>query len=259
MRSSQVLIYIVAILFVSCSGTKNISQKKAKEEKWVQQVLGNRLEYDFFSAKAKVRFESPDQNIGFNVQMKIKKDSLIWMKVQKLSIEGMRVQISKEKIQVLNRQENQYLLEDFKSIQSKLPLSVNYQDIEDLIIGNPLDKNLDFVTTKSENKILMEAALPLSQGKGNIKIWLNEQKQIEKMSAVVDSNSLEALYGDYRLVNESQMIPFEKSIQIDGPQGLMRFQISFTKVDLNQPEEMIFEIPEHYQTVKSGVNSNQKN
>jgi hypothetical protein len=176
----------------------------------------------------------------------------------------MRVRMDKDKVEVLNRQDNQYILESFESLSRKMPLSLQLKDIEDLLVGNPLMKdNIVFESSIDNGMYLLEGEMNNSnmnqvQSKSvKVKLWMNENFQLSKLYAKMDQNTIEASFADYQIVDGKTSIPFEKDIKLEGPEsGTIRMKINFNSVELNQVQDFKFEVPEHYEQVIEGKKIN---
>jgi hypothetical protein len=218
----------------------------------------NSYSYDWLAAKAKVKFESKDQNVSFTVNLRIKHDSIIWLKVQKISVEGMRVRMSPDRIEVLNRQDNQYIVETFASVQSKMPIPFGFREIENLLAGNPfMQEGLEFEVSNDSAYYLLDATLNndknTASGNGNIRLWLDENHRLVKLYAKIDQSTIDANFSDFQLINEKCYIAFEKDIVLNSPEsGEIRFKINFNKIDLNEEQDLKFEVPDHYEQIISG-------
>jgi hypothetical protein len=252
---------LILIVFSSCKTTSAIGTgnvKKRNTNFLLQKMEENRVSYDWFAAKAKVKFESKDQNISFTTNLRMRHDSLIWIKVQKISIEGLRVKMTPDKIEVLNRQDNKYIVEDFSSIKKQIPIPFGFKDMEDLFAGNPIMKEgINFEASVDSGCYLLSGNIynenDKSQKKGEVKIWLNSDYRIVRVFAKIDENQINANFADFQPVNEKQLIAFEKDIQIQSPEsGEIRLKINFNKVDLNEEQDVKFEVPDHYEKVTNG-------
>jgi hypothetical protein len=252
---------LITIFLSSCKTTSTIGADNVKKKPinfLLQKMEENRVSYEWFDAKAKVKFESKDQNIGFTTNLKMRHDSLIWIKVQKISIEGLRVRMTPDKIEVLNRQENKYIVEDFSSIKKQLPIPFGFKDMEDLFAGNPIMKEgIDFEASVDSGRHLLSGNIfdesDKNLKKGIVKIWLDRDYRIVRVFAKIDENQINASFADFQPVNEKQLIAFEKDIQIQSPEsGEIKLKINFNKVDLNEEQDVKFEIPEYYEKVVNG-------
>jgi hypothetical protein len=253
------LLFIIALSSCKTPGLVQSSTIKKRPAKFLlQKMEEKRYNYDWLAAKAKVKFESKDQNVSFTVNLRIKHDSIIWLKVQKISVEGLRVRMSPDRIEVLNRQDNQYIVETFASVQSKMPIPFGFAEIENLLAGNPfMQEGLDFQVSTDSNNYVLEADLNTNKNtastKGKVKLWLDEEYRLVRLSAKIDESTLDANFADFQAVNEKYFVAFEKDIVLNSPEsGEIRFKINFNKIDLNEEQDLKFEIPEHYEQIISG-------
>jgi hypothetical protein len=252
---------MLPVFFNSCktvSALQNKNLKKRSAKFLLQKMEENSYSYDWLAAKAKVKFESKDQNVSFTVNLRIKHDSIIWLKVQKISVEGMRVRMSPDRIEVLNRQDNQYIVETFASVQSKMPIPFGFREIENLLAGNPfMQEGLEFEVSNDSAYYLLDATLNnnknTASGNGNIRLWLDENHRLVKLYAKIDQSTIDANFSDFQLINEKCYIAFEKDIVLNSPEsGEIRFKINFNKIDLNEEQDLKFEVPDHYEQIISG-------
>lgn len=258
----SILITLLLLMGLTACKTTQLAQtgnlRKRNVKYLLQQMEENRLAYNWFAAKAKVKFESKDQNISFAINLRMRQDSIIWMKIQKVSVEGLRVRMTPDRIEVLNRQDNQYIVETFSSVQSKMPIPFGFNDIEDLLAGNPLMKeDIDFEVSMDSTHYILEGEIRDPQNKslkkGDVKLWLDADFRLTKLYAKIDKNTVEASFSDFQLVNDKDKIAFEKEIILNSPDtGEMRMKVTFTKVDLNEEQDTKFEVPEHYEQIISG-------
>lgn len=110
------------------------------------QLLGNRIEFETFSAKINTDYEGNDgKKYDVNVFIRMRKDSIIWISVNgALGIEGMRVIIDKDSVRILNKLDKEYQVRSMEFLQEVTALPLDLPIMQQLIIGNPvfLDTNI---------------------------------------------------------------------------------------------------------------------
>jgi len=74
----------------------------------IQIIERGDVSFDHYSCKAKVRVESEALSGGGKMNIRMKKDSIIWFNFKKVSIEGARGLITPEEYSILYRTEKQY-------------------------------------------------------------------------------------------------------------------------------------------------------
>jgi len=133
---------LLLLIGLSACKTKGLARRSELKKKSVAflltQLNKTQVDFDWMEVKAKAKVESPERNIGFIVKMRVRQDSLIWMTINKLSLEFVRVQISPSRLEVLNRDENSYRADPFTSIRNQMPIPLTFKDFQNLLVGNPI-------------------------------------------------------------------------------------------------------------------------
>lgn len=261
MNKAFVIILLAIFSLSSCKTTSLISShtnlRKRNAKFLLEQLEKNKVDFTWFAAKAKARFENKDENVSFQIKLHIRKDSLIWMTLTKISVEGLRVQITPDRAEVLHRQDNKYIAEPFSSIQKQMALPLDYPALENMLVGNPfMLENLDFEVDMDSSHYIMSAPLPdpkdASEKIGLLKLWLNGDYRIVRLEAEVGDNKLQGTFYNYQEV-EGQIIALEKELHLESPEaGKIYLKIEFNKVKLNEEQSTKFEIPDHYEQIING-------
>jgi hypothetical protein len=120
-----------------------------------------------------------------------------------------------------------------------------------------MQEGLEFEVSNDSSFYLLEALLKANKNaassNGKIRLWLDENHRLVKLYAKIDESTIDANFSDFQLVNENILIAFEKDIVLNSPEsGKIRFKINFNKIDLNEEQDLKFEIPDHYEQIISG-------
>ncbi len=155
---NTLFIFILLLVVSSCEISKSVIStskiianiKSKKLEKIVKQ---NDFKINYFSGKIRVLYK----NKNFTAHFRMKKDSVIWISMTgPFSIEGARILITKDRVQIINRLNGTYYDEPLSFIENFLPLNVNFQMLEQLILGNFIEKAIkkQKIETKAQNYIV---------------------------------------------------------------------------------------------------------
>ncbi len=149
MRKIIIYIGILLLLISSCKARKNkntalekqvvsdtsIQTKELTVADWMQNSI---KPWKYFSAKMDI-----EQNIlqgfsklGGNIRMY--KDSLVWISVNMIGIEGARVLINKDSMVLMDKFAKTYSVYKKEMIQELLGAPLNVSQIQNLIIGKPI-------------------------------------------------------------------------------------------------------------------------
>ncbi len=163
---------LVLLIFSACRSTKKIQTAIAKKDSVAitatnshedsiafmrdiyTRIRSTHINFNTFSAKVKVDFEGSDgKKSDFNAFIRLHKDSLLWVSINAaLGIEAFRVLITPDSVKVLNKLDKIAQLRSVSYLQevTKIPLSFN--DLQKLIIGNPLYLDSNIVSYKLDGE-----------------------------------------------------------------------------------------------------------
>lgn len=155
----KILFIFSLLIFVSsCKTSENVTSTSKvvpniKSKKLDRIVKQNDFNIDYFSSKIRVLFNKQ----SFTANLRIKKDSVIWISMTgPFGIEGARVKITKDNFQMINRLNGTYYNEPLSFIENYLPLKVDFEMLEQLILGNFIEKEIkkQKIETKGQNYIV---------------------------------------------------------------------------------------------------------
>jgi hypothetical protein len=161
-----ILTGLMALFLFACRSTKNIQKAIEKKDttatvntvhvpnhddtlKLIETLFQKYtpIEYNTFSAKIKVDyFNSKGKQPNFVANVRMKKDSVIWISIgNDLGIEGFRVLINQDSIRVMDKLANTYQVKPLTSLQDIAQIPFSFNDIQELLVGNPVFFNKDSV------------------------------------------------------------------------------------------------------------------
>ena len=136
---SALLIVAILALFTSCKSTSGLHKgtppSRTKDEVLKALNLHN-IDFTWFAAKANAHFESESLSGSGSLQLRIRKDSLVWMTGKKFSIEGFRSIINKDSFYLVNRIEKYYHAEANRSLTRTFGIDLSFEDVQHLLAGN---------------------------------------------------------------------------------------------------------------------------
>jgi hypothetical protein len=265
--NKSIFFALTILLLASCRSTKVVEptfSKAPKSDLLIESVKSAHFDFNSMSAKISGSYQDADQKFSFKGNVKIKKDSLIWVSISPgLGIELGRVLFDLDSMHFINRYEKTYQKRAYAELSEKIQSPVTYQRIQDLLIGNSLDEyqsrkyfsaliDQSFVLsslsprqTKKWNrskKISARDAYTLSISPLNSKIETQEYRDFKQ------SRLLHATYDHFESFNE---IPLAKSIvlKIDAEKKVS-LKLNYSKVNLNTQIKTPFKVPDSYETIR---------
>ncbi|MEM1135303.1 MAG: DUF4292 domain-containing protein [Bacteroidota bacterium] len=179
--------------------TSTITRKaKAKE-----------VEYDFFEARGRVKYDHKDDKQRFSIDIRMKRDSLIWLSLRSgTGIEGARALIKEDSILFINRLDKQYMAYSFEELDGKVNFPFNLQMLQSIIVGNPVvfEGGTALVDKDDNYKILSQLLESMK-----VQFWVGrETSKLEKITVedINSRNELNINYADFQRIDRTT-IPFE--------------------------------------------------
>ncbi len=212
-------------------------------------------EFDFayLKAKAKFRYDDGKDDLKATANIRIRKDSLIWMSISAtLGIEVARIIISKDSMIIMDRLNKQYAVLDYLKLTEKYNFKIDYDLLQSVLLGNlsnPIEKE-DKVTQEPSHFLVL-------QDRGNVKmenyIGLDNMKlERSKWLDIPTSNTLTINYTDFQLLNEF-IFPYGNQIVLNYKSTGNLSKNTQINIDYNRAgvsdkkEKFPFNIPQKYE------------
>ena len=138
-KRNFILVLVLSVCLWACR-TANVGPNEAKDNirssKIVENVMANTPTYTKasykFSCEYSVNGGTPD---SFSGNLRVCRDSLMWISLRSFNIEGFRVLISKDSVRVMNRLKNEYYAEDISALESIAKLEMSYNDLQSILLN----------------------------------------------------------------------------------------------------------------------------
>ncbi len=253
LSTTALLCSLLAICLVlsSCKAKKGASGnlKNKSTNFLVDQLQGNQLDVDWFSAKAKLIPSGLGMNTSFSANIRIKKDSLIWMNASKMSLEAARVLIRPDSVFILSRFDKIYYARPLSYVESEFNLPADFQLLQDMILGNAILFDGDnTVSKKLENRYILankDEEMQLEYRLGNAPTYLLEEMSVNDSS---NARSFSIDFSDYQIHHSKKNFAHGRKIKLNSAAtGEAGLSIDFSKVEFNVPKKMPFSVSSRYE------------
>lgn len=268
MSKGKVALYLFLplVMLMGCKTQRTIIKDPIREEGaeyLISQLKKNEARFEALTARFSATMVQDNKDrTSFSGQMRIKRDSLIWMSISPaLGIEAVRLVISQDSIFLLNRINKTYLKTDFSFINGVINAALDYDMLQAFLIGNDfafyeigkfrasIDGMQYRLTTSNRNKIkkyIREhqdiTTIPLQTiwlDPGTFKISHVSVKELE-----VEGRKLNAYYSGFEVVNNTL---FPTKIKIDvSAEKKMDLDLEYSRIDFDADQTFPFKIPSSY-------------
>ena len=212
-----------------------------------QQAASDDLNFTYLKAKSKVMWKTRTNTDNYIVDIRMKKDSIIWANISVSMISGAAVLFTKDRVQFYHKINNEYTNLTYDSLSTSLGFKVTYDLIQNMIVGNqPYKKNnTRRVVRENENFLIKQ-----QEGHVEVNNWVGPNRKLKKLSVndLPSSNKMTLDYEDFASLN-SAIFPFSSSITLDvknkeNQVNQTLISIKYSKVELlDTPLEFPFKVP----------------
>ncbi len=260
---------IIAILIVagfsSCKSNRSLIKAPIKEEGpeyLFERLKENEFQFNTFSAKFNVEYSMGKKMFEFKGQVRIVKDSLIWLTFgQDLGFEMSRLLITRDSVKYLDRINKNYFIGDYKFVNEFLKTSIDFGVLQSIILGNDFEyyENAKFkasidgggyrLTTAGRRKLKKYVRNSADDERiclqsswlspENFKITQNRIKELTQ-----NSKKLTAKYSGFEEI-QSQPFPFKLEYEVE-TETPITVGVKYSKIVLNQSLKFPFKIPSKY-------------
>ncbi|MCK6616150.1 MAG: DUF4292 domain-containing protein [Cyclobacteriaceae bacterium] len=238
--------FVVPVLLASCSKKAvPITSVSPKELLAIEEI-----DFDYFHGKARMVLKDGNKEREVKANIRVRKDSVIWMNFTVIGVQGGRVLINKDSITVISNVDKEYYVFDYNELSKRFNFNVTYQVIQSAFLGNLLINRNE--TDEVEQK---SATFLLKQSSGTVDV-LNyisaTTMKIQKVELKENNthNTLTINYGNFQPVG-NKVFPYNGTITLlyKSPTGLLNTTIIFeyNKAEVGDKElKFPFNIPKKY-------------
>jgi hypothetical protein len=114
-----------------------------------QKVIENEIQYNTLTMKIDANVVFGTQTQDFVGSVRIKRDSIIWISIRKLNLEGARICITKDSVIFIDRLNNSFYAKDYTTFANNFDLDLDYKAFEAILTNSfffyPCSDNLNLI------------------------------------------------------------------------------------------------------------------
>lgn len=219
----------------------------------LESVKINSISFDYLVAKSKVDFKSKSTDFNnTNINIRMKKDSMIWLSVTGVGFEVARGLITPDSIVFMDKIHKDYFVFTYEQLSKKYNFDLNFALLQSVIVGNlPFPQQPDSRFVKENEFFVLRQIVERLEvdnyvGESNLK--LSRLKATE----VPTQNTFTLDYGDFKEV-KGFLFPFTSHIDLnvksqkDQQLNQSTMHIKHSKVDLvSENPGFPFSVPASY-------------
>jgi hypothetical protein len=230
-----------------------VMDKKPDSTQYFKQVYNavnsNRVtNFQTFSAKVRVEFKGASgKKPDFTANIRMKKDSIIWITVPSILGEALRAVVTKDSIKVLYKIPDKYAqLRSIEYLKELTQIPFSFNELQDLLMGNPIYLDSNIVSYKNEERQLSLMTVStlfkhlLTVSKDG---FLPTHSKLDDVD-VLRARTCDIIYSDYELKNGMNFSKYRKIVVSEKTK--LEIELQFKQFDFNTQLDFPFKIPKNY-------------
>lgn len=256
MRYSLYGVFILLLLTVgSCANKKKLSggvkedtmeAMSPETAAMYKKVLATEIPYTWFAATGQGRIDWDGQRLSARVNVRILHDKIIWVQIQKLGFEVGRMLVTPDSAFFINRFERSYAVYATKDFLREYNVPADFDMFSRVFTaGAYMPPRIKSSIVEPDGSLLIQSVSGM-----NARHWFDASSLLTR-SLITDPLSREwtSIYSDYKRTNSGQSFPYKRSntLIIDGKSNI--FDLEYTDLVIDVPQEFPFSIPSHYEKI----------
>ena len=206
-----------------------------------------RTAFTTFTCKARVNFEGPEDSKEFNANIRIRKDSAIWVAISTLGLQVARVLITTDSFYMVVPLQREGTRLSLAHVAKVLPAQVDFKSLQNLIIGDPIrDGTVTDVVLLASSYLLSVADSAYLQRVNYARAAGNDL--LYNQVNTRDPNGPQAIlsFKDYNVIDDGRKFSISRNVVIRNGKDKYVLDMDIKDPEFNHPVEMPFSIPKSY-------------
>lgn len=208
------------------------------------------IDFEYMHGKARMILRDANKEREVKANVRVRKDSVIWMTFSVIGVQGGKALINKDSITIVSNVDKEYYVFDYVELSKHYNFEINYSVIQAAMLGNLI------MPRKEEDQIIQDPSFfILKQQASTISVenYINAaSRKLEKVELKESnsSNSLVVNYSNFQPMG-SKLFPYNGTISLfyKALSGLLNTTIIFeyNKAEVGDKElKFPFNIPKRY-------------
>jgi hypothetical protein len=248
MNKSQGFFFIILCMLVFTACSKKSFSPTAVSPKTALNI--EEIDFDYFQGKARMILRDANKEREVKANIRILKDSVIWMTFSVIGVQGGKALINKDSITIVSTVDKEYFVFPYSELSARFQFDINYEVVQAAMLGNPIIPRSDRDDVDQESSMYL---LRQQQADVNVVNYVNAASmKIEKVEMKEEGsmNSLVINYSNFQPVG-NKVFPYNGTINLfyKTLSGLLNTTIIFeyNKAEVGDKElRFPFNIPKRY-------------
>jgi hypothetical protein len=249
MNKYSAALLCLGIALSACRKQPAVSLQSTDSMRVITTLDWQPLAFNYLVLKSKVNFKNKNQNVNATANIRIKRDSIIWISITPgMGIEVLRSIITPDSVKIINRLDNKYDKYSIAYLRETLGVDLNFYHLQNLVVGDLL---LPLEQQDQVKDMPLEALWKINQERKNILIsslLSKAQKKITRLEARnQDQKYLRVDYAHFTTI-DSLIIHQTQSLLMVNSTDSTFIESTHQKIEFStKPVAFPFSVPKKYE------------
>lgn len=247
-RFPRLLLCCLPLVLAACS--KKLTTVTPTVATPSSELAIEQVDFEYFQGKARMVLRDGSKVRDVKTNIRIRKDSVIWMSFSVIGVQGGKALINHDSITIVNNVDNEYFVFEYEELSERFNFDIDYDVVQSAMLGNlVMDRQNDDLVQQ------LSSMFVLKQQSGTVDVlnYVNAASmKVEKVELRESdsNNSLTIDYSNFQPVGD-RIFPYNGTINLlyKTPAGLINTTIIFeyNKAEIEEKElKFPFNIPRKY-------------
>ncbi|WP_432222596.1 DUF4292 domain-containing protein [Flavobacterium sp. TMP13] len=249
------IVFLVLVLLVGCKAKKDIATETedlntVSSKKIIDKHYSNTLNFTTLYIKATAKYSDAKQNQNVTTEIRIKKDEQILVSIRFLGITMAKALITPTSVSYYEKIKGTYYDGDFTSLSKWLGTDLNFEKVQNLLVGEALD---NLKKGKYKESIVDQLYRLDDQKESNLKqsYYFDAEKfllQKEQITQTAENVMIQVAYADHKTF-EQGILPTSIVINTIQSKGKTDINLNYNSISFNEEISFPYSIPDGYKRV----------
>lgn len=254
---NKFLALLAVVFMVSCkpkaivtSATVTEPVDNMKVSKIIDSHYGNKTDFSTLYIKANARYADDKQSQNVTAEIRIKKDQKILVSIRFIGITMAKALITPTSVSYYEKIKGTYFEGDFSALSQWLGTDLDYNKIQNMLIGETLD---DLYQGKY-TQVLLDNLYRLDDAKNE-----NTQKSYyfnpndftvnkQEVAQKAENRTIQISYPE-RVAYKEANLPANVEIKTEQPKGKSEINLNYNSVSFNEELSFPYSVPDGYKRI----------
>lgn len=252
---------ILVIFFVSCKSKSGLVVEKPNSikeieggtalssEKIIQNHYSYKNDFETLYIRSNANYTEEENTKNVSAEIKIKKGEIIAVSIRFLGITVAKALITQKEVKYYEKLNGTYFEGDFKMLSNWLGTDLDYNKLQNMLLGQPIDD----LTKEKYTTVSLDTLFKLDAMAGTTEktFFFDSEKYLLKKQAVIQQDKgrfFEVNYNNFQNY-VTALLPSSLLINTNKEKGKVNIKIDYDSVKVNEELTFPYSVPKGYERV----------